>query len=1393
MSDRNNTETVRVAAYRSLHPVHKLIVDILVIAGGHCSVKNLVACLRELSVDRCPESGRVCNILNIQPVLHDLAKKELLIKSRSGLFCPESIQQIIVHTVLLRDDFPSIAETVKAQLFVQSRTGAMSFTTYRQLLSALLLELFTATSLDVIYKIHYLINNEPFADRPINDTPYSRVLGEPFSPEIVEKMYPDIRMFVLEQIFMEKVASLESFAELQKYILAAFKEPDFSSSYLFRYIIYSYFLSGAFGKIRAFMEAQQKKLSSQMRNHLGWLECISGNYQQALEFFDRSVQEFKTKSGRKKGYLQGYPAIFHLLTLLATNNSQRLQEALDWIEVADKKTESFVPVLQIIKPVFEKQLGLPPTPYFSFFRSEIYEGDALLYFIITLFLFWVKPVKARENIPVLRSMRDKALKNGYTWLAAEISSLLAALGYQKSSNTELAAKLHASCHSKSLLTLLKKQQKWEKTLNALLTISTGDGTDKPVSSEQRLVWLIAYSEKYNHCSITPKMQKMSVKGNWTKGRPVGLQNLYKNHIDMKGLTEQDRRVCRAIKEEYYQSSWHYGKREYEIDESIALPALTGHPLLFLASSPGVSVELISAEPEIWVAEEKGKLRLSMSPFPGKQTDDVAVFKDTPARFKVIRFTDKHREIARFLGKKGLSVPKVGRDKAQEVVDSLSSLVPVQSDLAMAAGTETIEGDPLSHAHIIPFHDGIQVELLVKPSGAKGSSFRPGRGGKTVLTEIDGKRIQAVRDFKEEKKRYNLLLRSCPTLQRIEPLEDIWQLEDPEDALELLLELKECGDDVIIEWPQGEKMAVRRAVAGNEFAISIKKDRDWFKASGRLQIDDDLSLDLRRLLDLMDQATGRFIPLDDGTFLTITQQLRKRLDELQAFSQGHGRGVRFSPLAGFALEEFADEVGNLKSDKAWKEHCKKLHEVIRPQVPSTLQADLRDYQVEGFNWLAQLSHWGMGACLADDMGLGKTVQALAAILLKAGQGPSLVIAPLSVTSNWLDEAARFAPTLNVIAFGPGDRKEVMNSLQPFDLLVVSYGLLPLESELLSGVAWQTVVLDEAQAIKNMQTKRSKAAMELQAESRIITTGTPVENHLGELWTLFKFLNPGLLGAYKQFNVKFALPIERDQDSEARNRLRKLIRPFILRRMKSDVLQELPAKTEVTLEVEMSRQEQLLYETQRLKSLETLEECEDDETPQHLRILTEIMKLRRLCCNPRLLLPETDITSSKLKVFADTVEELLSNNHKALVFSQFVGHLALIREYLDRKRISYQYLDGSTSLKKRRQRINCFQNGEGDLFLISLKAGGSGLNLTAADYVIHMDPWWNPAVEDQASDRAHRIGQERPVTVYRLVMKGSIEEQIMELHKQKRDLANSLLEGTDSAGKVTAEELLGLLRG
>jgi SNF2 family DNA or RNA helicase len=358
------------------------------------------------------------------------------------------------------------------------------------------------------------------------------------------------------------------------------------------------------------------------------------------------------------------------------------------------------------------------------------------------------------------------------------------------------------------------------------------------------------------------------------------------------------------------------------------------------------------------------------------------------------------------------------------------------------------------------------------------------------------------------------------------------------------------------------------------------------------------------------------------------------------------------------------------------------------------------------------------------------------------------------------------------------------------VIVSYALLQQDAAELGAHSWSTAVLDEAQFIKNALSLRAKAAFALNAQYRLALTGTPVENHLGDLWSIFHFLNPALLGGWKHFQLRFLKPIERENDQEQRSQLRTLLQPFLLRRRKDEVLSELPPLTVIRHDVQLNDDENRRYAILRREIHEKL------RTPwgkrQHrLQIFAEITRLRRFCCHPRLVFPDASYESSKLDAFLELVEELRDNGHSALVFSQFVDFLGLVREQLDERRLRYLYLDGSTPKEQRSRLVSEFQAGGVGLFLISLKAGGFGLNLTAADYVIHLDPWWNPAVEAQASDRAHRIGQDRPVTVYRLITRDTIEESILSLHGEKRALAEAVLEGTASAGELDVEQLLQLL--
>ncbi|MDR0834352.1 MAG: DEAD/DEAH box helicase, partial [Candidatus Symbiothrix sp.] len=683
------------------------------------------------------------------------------------------------------------------------------------------------------------------------------------------------------------------------------------------------------------------------------------------------------------------------------------------------------------------------------------------------------------------------------------------------------------------------------------------------------------------------------------------------------------------------------------------------------------------------------------------------------------------------------------------------------------------------------------ELYVKPFGDRPPYCKAGKGGKALISNEKEVQLQVKRNFEKEKEHETILLNDIQGLESLNISDDLMSFDEPLDSLYLLDILRNHTDICVAEWPEGERFKLRGKANSSNLKVTVKSGINWFNLDGELKVDENTVLSLQKLLTLTAKGHNQFIELGAGEFLALTKELKKQLDELRLFTTTEKDQLRLNKFASVALDDFFDNA-DLKADKQWKEFRKNIENtrLLDTPVPVNLQAELRGYQEEGFRWLARLSAWEGGACLADDMGLGKTVQTLAILLDRAMLGAALVVCPVSVVGNWINEIQRFAPTLNIKTLGNGtkSRKETLNSLEAGDVLLVSYGLLQSEEKLMAESEFATAVLDEAHVIKNYATKTSKATMQLKAHFRIALTGTPIQNHLGELWNLFNFINPGLLGSLPHFNDTFV-----KETSEKSNKyLKKLISPFILRRTKTAVLDELPPKTEIVKKITLSSDEMAFYEALRRQALENLSHSDSPSGAKHLQVLAEITKLRQASCNPLLVDSTIGISSSKMATFLDIVSELRENKHRALVFSQFVTHLALVRKELDKQGIKYQYLDGSTPQHQREENVRKFQTGEGELFLISLKAGGLGLNLTAADFVIHLDPWWNPAVEDQASDRAHRIGQQRPVTIYRLVAENTIEEKIIQLHATKRDLADTLLEGSDMSAKLSLNELVDLIK-
>jgi len=472
-------------------------------------------------------------------------------------------------------------------------------------------------------------------------------------------------------------------------------------------------------------------------------------------------------------------------------------------------------------------------------------------------------------------------------------------------------------------------------------------------------------------------------------------------------------------------------------------------------------------------------------------------------------------------------------------------------------------------------------------------------------------------------------------------------------------------------------------------------------------------------------------------------------------------------------------------------AKRLRESTQANVavPEGLNATLRPYQLEGLNWMQTLRELEVGGILGDDMGLGKTLQTLAHLLVEKQAGrldvPALAVMPTSLIPNWLDEAARFTPQLKVLALHGATRQKDFINLAEYDLVLTTYALLPRDLEVLQPQVWSVLILDEAQNIKNPLSKAAQAARDLEARQRLCLSGTPLENHLGELWSLFHFLLPGWLGDSKTFNRDYRTPIEKHGNSERMQHLTARIKPFLLRRKKEQVATELPPKTEIVHWIELSDGQRDVYETVRVAMDKKVRDeiARSGVARSQIIILDALLKLRQVCCDLRLV--KMSLTakalragSGKLIGLMEMLEELLSEGRKILLFSQFTSMLALIEEELLQRGVGYALLTGETT--DRRTPVKDFQSGKVPLFLISLKAGGTGLNLTAADTVIHFDPWWNPAVENQATDRAYRIGQDKPVFVYKMIAKGTVEEKIQALQQEKAALAGAVLEGGTTGG-------------
>ncbi len=706
---------------------------------------------------------------------------------------------------------------------------------------------------------------------------------------------------------------------------------------------------------------------------------------------------------------------------------------------------------------------------------------------------------------------------------------------------------------------------------------------------------------------------------------------------------------------------------------------------------------------------------------------------------------------------------------------------------------SVEPKPRLHIRAAPrgYPEHLQAELLFDYEGRSIAAVSASRGF------YDATARQFIpRDTQAEAAAHGLLLELGVKLvppSYYEP-EPAWQVP-PKKLPSLVRALTEAGWRVDADGKTFRRSGAQR--------LEVVSGVDWFELRGEIDFGaasakiPDVLLALRRGEEM--------VRLDDGSYGMLPQEWLSRLGPLSGLSAAGEDHIRFRRSQAGLLDALLATQPEVSFDEGFKrlrEQLRDFRNVQAEDQPAGFTGVLRDYQREGLGWMSFLRRFGFGGCLADDMGLGKTAQVLALLenrreLQRNGGkasgekpvGPSLVVVPKSLVFNWKQEAERFTPKLRVL-----DHTGLSRNTSLFaenDVVLTTYGTLRRDAVLFQNIEFDYVVLDEAQAIKNAGTESAKAARLLRGRHRLALSGTPVENHLGELWSLFEFLNPGMLGSASLFGLSDGA--SRTPDEETRRVLAQTLRPFILRRTKEQVARELPPKTEQTIYCEMEAPQRKLYNELRAHYRNSLLNRIDQHglMKSKMHVLEALLRLRQAACHPGLLdVNRTEEPSAKLEVLIGQLTDVLAEGHKALVFSQFTSLLRIVRDRLDALGFVYEYLDGST--RDRQARVERFQNDpDCPLFLISLKAGGLGLNLTAAEYVFLLDPWWNPATEAQAVDRAHRIGQSRHVFAYRLIARDTVEEKVLELQNSKRDLAAAIITEANSLIRDLRREDLELL--
>lgn len=958
-------------------------------------------------------------------------------------------------------------------------------------------------------------------------------------------------------------------------------------------------------------------------------------------------------------------------------------------------------------------------------------------------------------------------------MAHELSPYLATSSRSKE---DLAARFGGG----PLLPNIRKKESWEMLLGELDMAME----HKPDDRIRRIIYFL----KDNRLSsILCQVQQEDL--SWKDDEVLSVSRLCSDGYEFMDLA--DTRIASQLSH----------KEPWQNDTDILVPNLADTGKLFTGveyQKERTSARITREDPYIDFSGQGDQILVTSNTRPGEDglpRKHTVYYRD--GQYFLVTLNPLQRDImARLLKRRAF--PASAAPSLRRTIESLKGIICVRENILSDFEQQAYESEGKVAVRIEPVDHEYQLTFLSAPMPEGTARLIPASGEEYVYDEdITGRTHCVHRNMEQEEDNYQRLVDFAEQYDAEFSGYNSCTIGDERILLSLLDFCHRYPERFPVEWPNGQVLKFKGILTESNVEIEVKSDENWFSVEGGATLHGErISLEQLLKANCRENYDG-FIQIGENEYVRMTDTLRKHINELDAVLKAGEKPEKTAPKFLIGALARTLEGMNHSADDGYRDFMLRMKDAYQKdfEIPEGLLADLRPYQQEGFFWMSRMDAWGAGVCLADDMGLGKTLQAITFLLSKANLGPSLVVAPKSVIPNWCSEVERFAPSLKVTVLNDThDRQMALEESGPCSLVLCTYGVLTTESDMLTTRKWNVVCLDEAHQIKNRNTQVSQAAMSLKAGSRLLLTGTPLQNHVGELWNLMQFLNPGMLGRWSVFRDTY---VNAPLDESHRAMLKEMTQPFILRRTKQEVLKDLPEKIEGVHYVTMTDEETRVYEEmRRLVELKFKKDKTKQERVEAAEIdisyFEELMKLRLISCDIHLVYDLWKEQGSKLKALMNLLETLMDvPGNNILVFSQFTSFLSLVRDELKKRDMQHLYLDGQTSMKDRKSIVEQFQNGERRLFLSSLRAGGLGINLTAANYVILLDPWWNPAIENQATDRAHRLGQQRCVSVIRLISQHTIEEKILRLHEKKQQISDDMLSGTADTGKLTYEDILDMV--